>query len=104
LRLLDILLKNYGNLISQINPGLMTILQKTIFDEPYGTQEAVGSGLPYYLYNVMDAYMQLQELMISPAIVSASEALYAEAKWNKLGDLHIYSDGRSMRYDPVFTK
>ena len=101
LRLLDILLKNYGNLISQINPGLMTILQKTIFDEPYGTQEAVGSGLPYYLYNVMDAYMQLQELMISPAIVSASEALYAEAKWNKLGDLHIYSDGRSMEYTPV---
>ncbi len=101
LRLLDILLKNYGNLISQINPGLMTILQKIIFNEFYGTQELVASGLPGHIHNVMDAYIQLQELTISSEIVSASEGLYADPTFSKLGDLHIYSDGRSMEYTPV---
>jgi len=65
----------------------------------YGTKENMSSGLPRRVNNVTDAYIELERL-ISYSWAQASNDInyYGLAK---LGDLHIYDDGRPMRYVPV---
>jgi len=65
----------------------------------YGTKENVASGLPNKVNNVTDAYSELERL-ISNSWAQASNDIYY-APLTKLGDLHIYHDGRAMRYVPA---
>lgn len=65
----------------------------------YGTKENVASGLPNKVNNVTDAYRELDRL-ISNSWAQASNDIYY-APLTKLGDLHIYDDGRPMRYVPA---
>jgi len=65
----------------------------------YGTQEVIASALPRRINNVTDAYSELERL-VSDAWSQASNDIHY-ATLDKLGDLHMYDDGRPMRYVPT---
>uniref|UniRef100_A0A6C0JZP3 Protein kinase domain-containing protein n=1 Tax=viral metagenome TaxID=1070528 RepID=A0A6C0JZP3_9ZZZZ len=65
----------------------------------YGTKENLGSGLPRSVNNISDAYSELERLMSDSWIQAYNDIFYAPL--SKLGDLHIYDDGRPMRYVPA---
>jgi thiamine kinase-like enzyme len=65
----------------------------------YGTKENKTSGLPKKVNNVTDAYKELERLVSIIGFKNANEYYYRSL--NKLGDLHIYDNGRPMRYVPA---
>ncbi len=65
----------------------------------YGTEEKLASGLPLKINNVTDAYTEFERLVSDEWAGAYNDAQYAAL--DKLGDLHIYDDGRPMRYVPV---
>jgi hypothetical protein len=65
----------------------------------YGTKENKTSGLPQKVNNVIDAYKELERLVSIIGFKNANEYYYKSL--DKLGDLHIYDNGRPMRYVPA---
>jgi hypothetical protein len=65
----------------------------------YGTQEVLASALPRRINNVTDAYSEIERLLTDPWTQASNDIHYAPL--TKLGDLHIYDDGRPMRYVPA---
>lgn len=63
----------------------------------YGTKEIKTSGLPNKINNVTDAYKELERLV--KTFENANDIHYS--KFDKLGDLHIYDNGRPMHYIPA---
>ncbi len=102
-----------------VNPAVMNVLEKVSFGEGlkltkfqkdqlkivpnawihYGTEEKLASGLPLKINNVTDAYTEFERLVSDEWAGAYNDAQYAAL--DKLGDLHIYDDGRPMRYVPV---
>jgi hypothetical protein len=64
-----------------------------------GTEENSNSGLPSKINNIFDAAMDLQKLIEEPMSKAHNDTFYA--KYEKLGDLHIYTDEKPMAYIPV---
>jgi hypothetical protein len=102
LRLLALLDKTDPNM----PPKLSGLLRKVVFGtgvtgnmKQYGTKQNKKSGLPGKINNIADAFFELKELVEDPMQYAANEARYIASV--KLGDLHIYDDGRPMRYVPV---
>lgn len=94
--------------LDKINYGVGITLSKedkiTLKKNPnnwiyYGTQETLASGLPRRVNNVADAYSEI-ERVLSDSWAQASNNIYYTGV-AKLGDLHIYDDGRPMRYIPA---
>jgi ribosomal protein S24E len=68
-------------------------------DKPYGTVPNPESGLPAKIHNVKDAFAALHELVQDRVSIESNAIHYIGSE--KLGDLHIYNDGRTlMRYVP----
>ena len=72
------------------------LLQVYNYEKHYGTPELLTSEYPTKLNNVTDVYKLLAYYMNSPNQIQRNDKLY-EYK-TKLGDLHIYDDGRSMQF------
>ena len=77
---------------------------KLKFDKHFGTPEEPASGLPARIANVLDADMVLDAIINSNDYKIYSDIIYSDPKWSKLGDLHIYSDGRPMNFVPATIK
>ena len=94
--------------LDKINYGVGITLDKdqkdTLKKNPnnwiyYGTQETLASGLPRRVNNVTDAYSEIERLVIDSWSQTSNDIYYTGLA--KLGDLHIYDDGRPMRYVPA---
>ena len=66
-------------------------------DKQYGTIENTNSGLPAKIVNVDDAAKALLEYITKDKM--SNNAFYMSKV--KLGDLHVYDDGRPMRFIKV---
>jgi len=97
LRLLNMIKTEYGFEIEQNNPALFETLDKVVYDI-YGTQELNKSGLPLKINNVNDACNIFQSMIERPEIIANHAQFYALPHFNKIGDLHIYCDGRPMQF------
>jgi hypothetical protein len=64
-----------------------------------GTKENTKYGLPNKINNIIDANKELERSVLSPWYQVKNDANYASQ--TKLGDLHVYDNGRPMRYDPM---
>jgi hypothetical protein len=70
----------------------------------FGTPEDNNSGLTRNLItssinNIMDAFIILKELIQMPYIITKNENYYKD--FTKLGDLHIYDDGKDMVFNEI---
>lgn len=65
----------------------------------HGTKENTTSGLPEKINNITDAYMELERLIMDPRTQSINDNAYETL--TKIGDLHIYDNGRPMNYIPA---
>jgi len=74
---------------------LKKMLKKLKYDIEFGTPE-MPNGYPKHLYSVDDAAAMLVDLLMDPAIIEDNDRAYANK--TKLGDLHVYNDGRPMRF------
>ena len=84
---------------------LVDLLRKVVYGkgvsrgkEPYGTEPNFVSGLPNRINNVEDAFKALRGLIQDPGQKAKNDVDYYRS--TKLGELHIYDDGRPMRYVP----
>ena len=75
---------------------LKKMLKKLKYDIELGTPE-MPNGYPARLYSVDDAAAMLVDLLMDPAIIEDNERAYANK--TKLGDLHVYDDGRPIRFN-----
>ena len=56
------------------------------------------NGLPQNIRNVVDVYKYIKYYVISNQ--SVTDAYYSSSSFGKMGDLHIYTDGRIMNFIP----
>ena len=68
-------------------------------DKEFGTKENVSKG-KYKIFNVTDAYNYFKTAIEKPDLIGENQARYSNVI-NKLGDLHVYDDGRPMKYEPM---
>jgi hypothetical protein len=99
------LLNNVGPFLKGMDGKLADLIRKVVYGkgvakgkEWYGTEPNPASGLPNRINNVEDAFKALCGLVENPIQKTKNEFDYAGSK--KLGELHIYDDGRPMRYVP----
>lgn len=104
LRLLHILNEEYAT--KPIDTGLTRLFKRVpygilqrkpvlkIYEDKFGTKEETSSGLPQLINNVIDAHTALKKLVFKS---QASNDIYFKRR-PKLGDLHIYTDGRPMEF------
>jgi len=77
-------------------PPLIYILtEKVKYKSRYGTPENINSGLPRSINNIVDALTELVNYYFSNIVLS-NITDYPGLK--KIGDLHIYDDGRDMEF------
>ena len=65
----------------------------------FGTPEITKSGLPKKINNVNDLCAELESSIHNAMFAAYNDSHYADM--TTLGDLHIYTDGRPMRFVPV---
>ena len=111
LRLLDII-KFYFNNINKTKPTQSTFteldntLNKVLYGvgikgkdyKIFGTKENIVQGKKYNkVFNVNDAYQSFKLAIEMPSLSSLNSSMYKDN--NKIGNLHIYQDGRDMNYE-----
>ena len=101
LRLLNMLVnpaknKKPDEIITEHNPDLFDIIKKVKYQLVYGTEEKTKSGLPKHIQNVSDAAKSLEAFIRKPSTVAENEKHYANRV--KMGDMHIYYDGRPLEF------
>jgi hypothetical protein len=81
---------------------ILDILNKTYYKEFYGTPENLKI-VTYTKRNVIRNIIQLKKaldiLMQDTSKLASSKFLRTNPAYTKLGDLHIYDDGRPMVYE-----
>jgi predicted transcriptional regulator len=89
--------------VASLRPDLRELCRKVVYGrgvavagKEYGTEENKTDGLPISIHNVKDAFSELTRLVEDPTNVANNVARNAVRK--KLGDLHVYCDGRPMKY------
>jgi len=97
LRTLYIISKLQAYYINKMPLTLRNLLKKVHYDEEFGTPDSK-SGFPSKVNNVLDVLMFLLTIR-SEENVTNNDKYYENS--TKLGDLYIYDDGRTMKYDPV---
>ena len=90
-----ILITKMAKTNKNMDKKLKKMLKKLKYDIELGTPE-MPNGYPARLYSVDDAAAMLVDLLMDPAIIEDNERAYANK--TKLGDLHVYNDGRPMRF------
>lgn len=105
LRLLDMLHRQSKNpsykkaiaMVERENPALHKLVKRVKYEINYGTEENLDSkhtSHTRHILNVEDAKNALQEL-------AAGTHITAYLDKTKLGDMHVYSDGRPLQYISV---
>lgn len=87
--------------------GLSYVAKKVVYgvgiteeeNKEYGTKEHTAKG-NRKIFNVTDAYIAFKTEIEKPVLMAENKSHYSNVL-NKLGDLHIYHDGRPMKYEPV---
>ena len=74
--------------------------EKTMDDGCSGTIENKESGLPRNINNIFDAHDELLKLVKDPFFKSQNNSF---KHGSKLGDLHVYYDGRPMKFEPAIS-
>jgi hypothetical protein len=90
-----------------MHPNLRTLIGRVIYgkgvkkgEEMYGTEPNTNSGYPMRINNVGDAFTYLEELVKYPESEVDNQMDYQGSK--KLGELHIYRDGKTqMKWVPA---
>jgi hypothetical protein len=77
--------------------SIKAFFNKVVYNSDYGTGEMVVSGLPTKINNVSDAFMALSD-MVSAEQPALSDGVFPADEYDSLGELHVYSDGRAMRF------
>jgi len=98
LRLIN-LVKSEVLVIGNIYQKFTNILDKIVFKKAFGTKEIVKSGLPLKIKNVIDVCKELEEYISNPTYVIKNESYFSSMP--KIGDFHIYQDGRAMNFIQV---
>ena len=70
---------------------------KVVYTNMFGAAENVNSGLLANINNISDAFTALSD-MVSAEQPALSDGLFPAAEYSSLGELHVYSDGRPMRF------
>ena len=70
---------------------------KVVYNNDYGTSENEVSGLPGKINNVSDAFTAISD-MVSAEQPALSDGVFSLPQYDSLGELHVYSDGRAMRF------
>jgi len=87
------------NFIKQSNypvcPELKTTLDHLNYETPHGTRENENDN-PEQINNVHDAFAALDQIIHMDKWKKVNDHMYS--KMNKIGDLHIYEDGRPMEF------
>jgi len=80
------------------------VLKKVVYgvsikkeNKSYGTKENLTIS-PTKIYNVNGAYLELKTALKNPKVIAENQINYSRFS-NKLGDLHVYDDGRDTRYE-----
>ena len=90
-----------GNNLPGMDAHLQTLFKKVVYGQGildaksrrYGTQPNPTTGLPSKINNVSDAFNALQELVTDTAEQGSNS--YHYRSYEKLGELHIYNDGKT---------
>ena len=96
IRLLKMLSQIPKFYLSNLPDILKNMLKKILYNSKYETEEIIESGLPNSINNVLDAFIELKSIIKDHIIVSENNKYYENL--NKLGDLHIYENGKYMNY------
>lgn len=92
--------KTYDNFFLQQDiPIAKIFLKNIIYENNYGTPQIIDQGFPKYTANIYDALSFLTEICSSQKFIEHNDKLY-DSKL-KLGDLHVYNDGRNMEFIPI---
>lgn len=84
-----------------LTPDLQALVAKVIYTDYFGTKEKTVSGYPHAIFNVKDAAKFITAYVASKKYQDINNRVYHDSK-NKLGDLHIFMDGKTpMRFDPA---
>jgi hypothetical protein len=86
----------FSNIINVINKVVYGEGINEPDDRVYGTKPNMNNGLPLHINNVVDAEMEIRNLLKHQLISGANNASYNDA--NKIGDMHIYPDGRPVSF------
>lgn len=88
-----------------MEPGLGNLMKRVVYgvgltknSKSFGTAPKKMSGLPRYINNISDAYNAILKYVRTPEIAEHNNDEYTKES-NKLGELHIYTDGRPMKYN-----
>jgi len=89
------------NEVKEMTVGLLPDFMKTMTDlvqykKQFGTGQILKSGLPNKINNVQDAADIFKHELLEPEEIEYNEEVYQGQP--KLGDLHIYDDGRPMQF------
>jgi hypothetical protein len=82
------------NTLPSLGNVLKALRSKTLYSGSYGTKEMASSGLPERIHNVTDMKIALIEC------IGTLRNTFLMSNEKKLGDLHVYMDGRPMRFVP----
>lgn len=104
LRLINIIKTDYLSStvwISQMPPIIFGQGMDEGYEE-FGTEENTEVGYPTQINNVTDAFSYLKDTVKKEPQIESNNSHYILMKMEKLGDLHIYDDGKTnMNYVPV---
>ena len=108
LRLLYGLYNDYIKKISYMPKKIMNMFQIVQYgvgisdydNRIYGTVANIQKGYPRKINNVPDAETAIRNVIMDPDIKLANDVKYGDPR-KKIGDMHIYSDGRPMVFLPV---
>lgn len=81
------------------NPYIDTFLTNIVYNNNFGTKERNDDGFPNSTHNISDAFKFLTAICSSEEFTKRNE--FYEDPSKKLGDLHIYNDGRDMEFIPI---
>lgn len=85
----------YG-ISNHLTYDLKQLINKVTYTYRYGTQEITESGYPDEIFNVSDAMKCIMDHVTSPKYKKNNEYIYKYLK--KIGDLHVYMDGKPMEF------
>jgi len=99
LRLLNIVSEYYKQSGFRIQDGEKKFLENIIYENYFGTPEIIERRFPNYTANIYDALSFLTEICTTKKALEHNDKLYDPIL--KLGDLHVYNDGRNMEFIPI---
>jgi hypothetical protein len=84
--------------LNQLTPELNALVNKVVYKDYFGTPEKTSGGYPIKIVNVGDAAHFIKMYLMNKTFKTKNEEVNAGK--TKLGDLHVYMDGRPMEFVP----